>query len=99
MEAIEAVRNAHQDWLSRHPDATAQQLFNFLARTLNDLKAWPRIIPLSTMINQMDHEAAIYLKAFGEISASVGECQANIEDDIEAVECLIEEQGAEFKVG
>lgn len=99
MEVIEAVRNAHQNWLSLHPDATAQRLFNFLARTLNDLKAWPTIIPVSMMMKQLDHEAAIYLTTFGDFSASVGERQANIEDDIEAVECLIEEHGAMFRLG
>lgn len=51
------------------------------------------------MIRQLDHEAGVYLKTFGDISATVGERQANIEDDIEAIECLIEEQGAMFRLG
>lgn len=98
MESIEAVRNAHQDWLSLHPDATAQQLFNLLARSLYELREWPKIIPIMMVIKQLDNEVAIYLRTFGDVSVSIGECQENVQDDIEAVECLIEEYGAKFKL-
>jgi hypothetical protein len=99
MEAIEVIKTVHEAWLSKHPDATAQQLLDFLRRVLNDLKAWSRIIPVSVMLKQLDHEASEYLRTIGDASVAVDECQRSVADDIEAVEGLIEEHGANVRFG
>lgn len=98
MDGIEAIRNVHKRWLSLHPDATAEQLLEFLQWVLDDLQEWAETMPISSIIHHLSDDSVEYIKTFGDLSATVDERAGNIADDIEAVESLIAEHGAWVKL-
>lgn len=56
-------------------------------------------MPISSIIHQLSDDAAEYIKAFGDLSATVDERLSNIEDDVDAVKSLIAEYGDWIKLG
>lgn len=102
----ETVGNSHGKWIGRHPKFTLGDLLAFLRGVEEEFLTFDADDILADMGNELG-DAADYLNEFEDFNKpidsdgalpTVGYRAANVEEDIEQVEELIELVGESFKV-